>query len=279
MFFSGSLIALSANAADKAAAPAAAAAAPAAAPAKAPAPAAAPAAAPAKAPAAAAAPAAVPAKAPTAAGPAAAPAKAPAAAAAPAAAKAPAPAAAPAVATKETAPAAKPGAPVAAAAPAAPAAPPAPPAEVDQLFKSYEGNWKCDTTFPAGAFGPSSAELKVKTEVKIKKEPGGYWYKGEYKMKKTKTNPEMAGTFLLGYDAGSKSVVSVNYNLMGGYALEHGTGGTAEKVSYSGEGVAMGQKIKVRETMSQKDAKNIEHSMEMDMGKGFQPMGTDVCKK
>jgi hypothetical protein len=238
MFFSGSLVALSANAADKVPAAAAPAAAPAAAAAKAPAPTAAPAAAPAK---------------------------------------------APAVATKETAPAAKPGAPVAAAAPAAapaaPAAPPGPPAEVDQLFKAYEGNWKCDTTFPAGAFGPSTPELKVKTEVKIKKEPGGYWYKGEYKMKKTKTNPEMAGTFLLGYDAGAKSVVSVNYNIMGGYALEHGTGGTAEKVSYSGDGVAMGQKVKVRETMSQKDAKTVEHTMEMDMGKGFQPLGTDVCKK
>lgn len=259
MFFSGSLVALSANAADKVPAAAAPATAPTAAAAKAPAPAAAPAAAPAKAPAAAAA----------------APAKAPAAAAAPAA----APAKAPAVATKETAPAAKPGAPVAAAAPAAPAAPPGPPAEVDQLFKAYEGNWKCDTTFPAGAFGPSTPELKVKTEVKIKKEPGGYWYKGEYKMKKTKTNPEMAGTFLLGYDAGAKSVVSVNYNIMGGYALEHGTGGTAEKVSYSGDGVAMGQKVKVRETMSQKDAKTVEHTMEMDMGKGFQALGTDVCKK
>jgi hypothetical protein len=41
----------------------------------------------------------------------------------------------------------------------------------------------------------------------------------------------------------------------------------------------MDLKNKVRETMTKKDAKNVEHTFEVDMGKGFQMFGTDVCKK
>ena len=150
---------------------------------------------------------------------------------------------------------------------------------MDQLYKGAEGSWKCETTFVAGAFGPGSPEMKVKTDVKIKKEPGGYWYRGEYKMKKTKTNPEMGGTFMLGYDAGAKTPVNVTYDMMGGYSVEHGAAGaTPEMIAFTGDGVMMGQKVKVRETMSRKD-KGLEHAFEMDMGKGLQPMGSDVCKK
>jgi hypothetical protein len=208
--------------------------------------------------------------------------KAPAPAAAPAAAapaaKAPAPAAP--VAAKEAP--AKAGAPAAAAAAApaaAPAGPPTPAPEVDQLYKGLEGSWKCETTFHANAFGPGSPEMKAKSEVKIKKEPGGFWYKGEYKVKKTKTNPELGAIFLLGYDAGAKEAVNVNYDNWGGYSLEKGTGATAEKVAFVGDGHNMGMKTKVRETMTRTDPKTVEHTFEIDMGKGFQPIGTDVCKK
>ena len=194
-----------------------------------------------------------------------------------------APAAATPVAAKE-APAkdaAKPGAPAAgAAAPAAaPAGPPAPAPEVDQLYKGYEGSWKCETTFNPNAFGPGSPETKTKSEVKIKKEPGGFWYKGEYKAKKSKTSPELAATFLLGYDAGAKEAVNVNYDNWGGYSVEMGPGATADKIAFAGEGHNMGMKTKVRETMTRTDPKTVEHTFEIDMGKGFQPIGTDVCKK
>lgn len=202
--------------------------------------------------------------------------------------KAPAPAAAPAgkapaaatpVAAKE-APAKdamKPGAPAAGA--AAPAGPPAPAPEVDQLYKGYEGSWKCETTFNPNAFGPGSPETKTKSEVKIKKEPGGFWYKGEYKAKKTKTSPDMAATFLLGYDAGAKEAVNVSYDNWGGYSVEMGPDATADKIAFAGDGRSMGMKTKVRETMTRKDPKTVEHTFEIDMGKGFQPIGTDVCKK
>src|SRR5450432_4157309 len=70
-------------------------------------------------------------------------------------------------------------APAPAAAPAAAAAaagPPVPSPEIDALYKGYEGSWKCDTTFVAGSMGPGSPEMKLKSDVKIKKEMSGFWY-------------------------------------------------------------------------------------------------------
>lgn len=220
MLFSGALVALSAQAADKPAAPAA-----------------------------------KPAAAPAAAAPAPAPAAKP--AAAPAAAKA--------------------GAPEAAAAP--PAGPPKPAPEVDQLFKGYEGTWKCESTFNAGAFGPSSPEMKLKSDVKIKKDPGGFWYRGEYKVKKSKAMPEFGATFNLGYDTTAKEPVNVTTDSMGGYSVERGPGATPDSVTFTGEQTGMGMKMKIKETMTKKDAKTVEHTFAVDMGKGFQQMGVDLCKK
>ncbi|HEV3031957.1 MAG TPA: DUF1579 family protein [Polyangia bacterium] len=173
-------------------------------------------------------------------------------------------------------------APAPAAAPAAAAAPAGPPKaapEVDALFKGYEGSYKCDSTFPAGAMGPGSPESKGKSTVKIKKEAGGFWYKGDYKLGKTKTMPAIEATFLLGYDGAAKAPVSVSYDNMGSYWLEHAPGATADKIVFVGDGSMMSMKMKVRETMTMKDAKTVEHTFEVDMGKGYQPFGTDVCKK
>jgi hypothetical protein len=186
-----------------------------------------------------------------------------------------APATAPAAAAKAPAPAAAP----AAAAPAAPSGPPTPPAEIDALYKGWEGNYKCDSTFNAGSMGPGSPEIKVKSEVKIKKEPSGFWYKGEYKIKKSKAMPAMDATFLLGWDGVAKAPVNLNYDSMGTYVVEHAPGATPEKISFVGDGAMMGMKVKVREGMTKKDDKTVEHTFEVDMGKGFQAMGTDICKK
>jgi hypothetical protein len=182
----------------------------------------------------------------------------------------------------KAAPAAEKAAPAAAAAapaPAAPAAMPAPSPEIDALFKGYEGSWKCDTTFAAGAFGPGSAEVKTKSEVKIKKELGGYWYKGEFKIKKQKTMPAMEGMFILGYDTVTKKAITSLYDSMGGFAHETATSATPEKIVFEGDNQMMGMKAKVKESMTKKSAKEIEHTFEIDMGKGYMPMGTDVCKK
>ena len=159
------------------------------------------------------------------------PAPAPAAAPAAVAAPAPATAAKPAPGPAAAAPAAKPasapvaanapaakGAPAAAAPAAAPAAPPPPPTPAPELTafaKNFEGNWKCESKFPAGAMGPGSPESSGKSTVSIKKDLNGFWYKGLYEIKKSKTMPGMKAQFSMGYDPGSKQVLLTGTDNMG----------------------------------------------------------------
>jgi hypothetical protein len=242
----------------------------------APAPAAAPAAVAAPAPAAAP-PAAKPATAPVAAAPAAKPAAAPA-AAAPAAKPASAPVAANTPAAKGT-PA--PAAAAPAAAPAAPAAPPplpTPAPELTAFAKNFEGSWKCESKFPAGAMGPGSPEMSGKSTVSIKKDLNGFWYKGLYEIKKSKTVPGMKAQFSFGFDPGSKQVLLTGTDSMGSGWFAGGPI-QGDSVTTVGDMFMMGTKSKVRDTMSKKSDKEVFHKLEIDMGKGFQSVGEDTCKK
>jgi hypothetical protein len=167
------------------------------------------------------------------------------------------------------------------AAAAAPAGPPTPSPELDTLYQAYEGNWKCETTFPAGAMGPGSPEMKAASTVKIKKdkELSGFWYRGDYQVKKSKTFPGMRAGFALGYDAGSKTALFMAADSMGGNISASGTGANGETVTFVGDGYMNGQKVKFRESMTRKSDKEVEHTSEVDMGKGFQAFAKDVCKK
>lgn len=202
----------------------------------------------------------------------------------------PPPAAAPAGKTAPAAPAAtKPTPATTAAAPAAaapapaaePGALPTPSPELDTLYKGLEGSWKCETTMAAGSMGPNSAELKVKSMVKIAKakDLGGMWYRGDYEIKKAKAVPPLKATFMLGYDPASKSALNVSYDNTGAAGIATGANPTADSVTFVGETYMMGQKVKTRETMAKKGPKEVEHRFEADMGKGFQVIGTDLCKK
>jgi hypothetical protein len=154
--------------------------------------------------------------------------------------------------------------------------PPKPAPEWEAFAKGWEGNWKCETTIPAGSMGPGSPEMKAQVTAKVKKDLGGFWLVGNYDMKKTKTTPAMKGTFTLGSPDG-KTLVSTNMDSMGGTAWSSGPLG-ADGATTMGEGIMMGQKVKVRETTEKKD-KEIRHKAEIDAGKGFVVMYEDSCKK
>jgi hypothetical protein len=192
--------------------------------------------------------------------------------AAPAAAAAPK-AAAPAAAAPK--PAAAPAA--AAAAPAAPAMP-TPSKELEAFMKGFEGSWKCDTKFAAGAMGPGSPESSTKTTVKIKKEFDGFSWHGEFKLGKTPAMPAMSGVFQVGYDPGTKQATYVSYDSMGSAMMGAGPI-SGDSATFVEEGYMMGMKSKTRETMTKKGPKEITHKVEIDQGKGFQLMAEDTCKK
>lgn len=166
-------------------------------------------------------------------------------------------------------------------APAEAAGPPKPAAELVDYMKDVLGNWTCATTLAPGAMGPGSPEVKATSKVKISKDAalGGFFYRGEYSMAKSKTVPmAFSGIFYLGYDTGSKQLVNVSVDSTG--AASMGTGPiSGASASWSGDGYMMGTKVKSRETMTKDSPKQVTHKLEIDMGKGFQPMGEDVCKK
>lgn len=193
------------------------------------------------------------------------------------------PGAAPAAAAKAAAPGAKAPAAAPAAAAAAPAAmqqpipPSGPPKELEAFFMGAEGSWKCESKMPAGAMGPGTPEMTAKTTTKIKKEMGGMWWRGDWAMAKSKAMPAVNGTFLVGYDPGSKQAIVTAYDSTGATSLAAGPI-NGDTVTYSGEGYFMGMKVKTRESMSVR-GKEAVHKLEIDMGKGFQNMGEDTCKK
>jgi hypothetical protein len=174
-------------------------------------------------------------------------------------------------------PAAPPPAPPAAA-PATPPPMPKPAKEFEDFMKGFDGTWKCDTKWPAGAMGPGSPEATVKTTVKFKKELDGFFYRGDYDVKKQKGSPAMKGVFYVGYDPGTSQIVVNSMDSMGGAAF--GTGKIeGDKVTYLSDGYAMGMKVKMREEMAKTGPKAAYHKIEIDMGKGFQLMAEDTCKR
>jgi hypothetical protein len=144
-------------------------------------------------------------------------------------------------------------------------------------MKGFEGNWKCDTKFAANAFGPGSPEMSAKSTVKIKKDLDGFWYRGEYEIKKTKAMPGFKGYFFIGYDPTAKKALITGVDAMGGTSTGSGTI-NGMSTTFDEDGSMGGMKIKSREVMELKDKMAI-HKFEVDMGHGMQPMGEDVCKK
>jgi hypothetical protein len=160
---------------------------------------------------------------------------------------------------------------------AAPGAP-KPPPELDAAFKFFDGMWKCETKMPAGSMGPGSPEMTSKSTVRFRKVMHGFYYQGEYELKKTKTTPGYKGSFLISYQPAAKLFVITSSDEMGGAEYATSLGFTGDTVTFLGEGYMMGQKMKIRETMTKND-KQAGHKYEVDMGKGFQPMGEDNCTR
>lgn len=158
--------------------------------------------------------------------------------------------------------------------------PPAtPPPELDTLFKPFEGSWRCETRFPAGAMAPGAPEMTLKTSIRFRKDLNNFWYRGEYESKKTKTFPGMKGTLYMGYDPVSKQATLIGVDSMGGWGSSTAASPQGESITFVGEMSVMGHKMKTRETLERRGPKEVYHRYEADMGKGFQLMGEDTCKK
>ncbi len=154
---------------------------------------------------------------------------------------------------------------------------PTPPAELAQL-NSMIGNWKCSSKMhlPPEMGGEQSGT----STMTIKKDMGGYWVVGQWKMGKTKTMPEMRGTLYWGYDAADKKFVELGVDSTGGHMRGTSDGPQSGTWVWNEEGTMMGKKMKTRTTVTQKtpDTTQVKAEMEAEPGK-WVPMGEDDCKK
>jgi len=170
-------------------------------------------------------------------------------------------------------PASKPAAEAGAAGPAAPKPSP----ELEAL-KFLAGKWTCESSVPAGAMGPGSPASTAKTTIAFKKDMGGFFYRGDFEMK-AKTSPGMKGSVFLGHQPGANLFTLSAVDSMGGVELATSPGFQGDTLELTGEAFMMGQKMKVRETITKAGPKELVHKIAADSGKGFEPMGEDHCKR
>uniref|UniRef100_UPI00397E8F90 hypothetical protein n=1 Tax=Salmonella sp. SAL4434 TaxID=3159889 RepID=UPI00397E8F90 len=92
--------------------------------------------------------------------------------------------------------------------------------------------------------GPGSPEMTAKSTVKFKKELDGFFYRGDYEIKKQKGVPAMKGVIYIGYEPGTSQVTVSSMDTRGGSA--YGTGKIeGDKVTYASDGFMMGKKVKI----------------------------------
>ena len=145
-------------------------------------------------------------------------------------------------------------------------------------MKGFEGSWKCDTKFAAGAMGPGSQLVRARTEITIKREFGGVSWHGEFKLAKTTTTSATSGVFQIGYAASTKQATFLSYDSVGSAMMGAGTI-SGDSVTFAEEGFLKGGKVKVRETLAAKGPKRLYHKVEIEQGKGYQVMAEDTCVK
>jgi hypothetical protein len=134
-------------------------------------------------------------------------------------------------------------------------------------------------TLKPGALGPGKAEAKARATFKVRREAPGFWYRGEYAREATPVAPPIQAVFVVGYDTLARAPIGVRYDDWGTVILETAAGATPDKQVFVGDAHMVGMKGKFRDTMTVKAPGQMEHTFEMDTGKGFQLLFTDVCKK
>ncbi len=145
-------------------------------------------------------------------------------------------------------------------------------------MKGLEGRWKCDTKFAAGSMGPGSQPPNARTDMTIRKEPGGFSWHGEFKLAKTTITSATSGVFQISYATGTKQATFLSYDSVGSAMMGAGAI-SGDSVTFAEEGFLKGVKVKIRETLAKRGPGQIYHKVEIEQGKGYQPMAEDTCTK
>jgi hypothetical protein len=162
---------------------------------------------------------------------------------------------------------------------AAPAGPPKASPELQAATKYFIGHWQCNGNMPAGPWGPGGKDM---TSLSFKMDMNDMWMnvEGDMKMADAKAPMKMEFKALNGYDPMSKQLVRTDWDSMGNVMHLTSAGWEGDKLVFSGDGMQMGQKMKMRHTMTKKSETEMTSSMETAGADGkWMTMGESVCKK
>ena len=144
--------------------------------------------------------------------------------------------------------------------------------------KYFLGSWKCDGKMAAGPWGP---EAPATTKLGFKMEMNDFFMAIDGDQKTMGAQP-MTMTFrgMNGYDPMTKKFMRNDYDSMGGYVAFSSPGWEGDKMVFNGDGMMMGQKMKLRHTMTKRGDTEFTSTFEVIGPDGkVMPMGEDVCKR
>ena len=173
-------------------------------------------------------------------------------------------------------PAEKP-APAAMSAPGAAGMPMKPAPEMDKV-KWMVGTWQCTGKAMASPMGPEHpTEATVTSEMTM----DGFWSLSHYREKKTAQNPmPISGDEYWGYDSTEKMWDRVVVDNMGGFATGNSKGWEKGKLVWMSEGMMGGQKMKFRDTFTEKSPREVNYVGQMGTPDGKWAVAWETnCKK
>ena len=161
---------------------------------------------------------------------------------------------------------------------AAPSGPPAPAPEFLTATKFFLGSWNCAGTQAAGPWGP---EAKSAGKLGFKMDLNNFFMSVDGNFKMGENKQLFRG--VNGYDPTTKKLMRMDWDSMGGAAHLSSPGWEGDVLTFTGEGMMMGQKMKLRHTMTKKGDKEFtsvfEYAPATAPGGTYSKMGEDVCKK
>lgn len=156
----------------------------------------------------------------------------------------------------------------------APMAAPKPAQELLDMAKGMEGTWKCTGK---AVMGP--APMDFTANITIKLELDKFWMQTQFSGTAGKVSYKF--TSYTGYDAMGKKWHRMGVDNMGAARMSESSGMTDGKMIWEGNGMQMGQTVKLRDTEEMtKDGKTFHTVGEMSMDGKTWKMGHDAtCKK
>jgi hypothetical protein len=152
---------------------------------------------------------------------------------------------------------------------------PKPPPELAQL-DSFVGTWTCTGGAHASSAG---AEHPTRLHVTVTRDLGGFVYGFRFAEEKTKENPlPAAGTGFWAYDPVQKQLVAHTADNFGGTFVQRSKGWTADAMTWEGEGVAMGDKVKVRDVFT-RAGDELSHHYEAELDGKWVTLADEKCRK